>query len=179
MNVKKIIIFHGTDGNPQACWYPWLRNKLEARGYQVSVPYFPEMNKEPIDTFIKKVLTAHTIDGETVLIGHSGGAALVLSVLEHIQVQVPQAMLVAGYSTRPNESEEPVLQPTYDWRKMRNNVRDIYIINSVNDPYGCDEKQGRVLFDNLGGTQIVCDEGHFGDFDQHYPTFDLLEKLIN
>lgn len=137
------------------------------------------MNKEPIDSFIHKVLKQHTIDESTILIGHSGGAALILSILDHIDITIPQAILVAGYSTLPNDSDEPVLQQSYDWNKMRTRVSDIYFINSINDPYGCDEKQGRAMFDHLGGTQIVRDDGHFGDFNQEYPTFELLEKLIN
>jgi hypothetical protein len=33
------------------------------------------------------------------------------------------------------------------------------------------------MFDKLGGTQIVRDEGHFGDVDDPHPTFELLDKL--
>ena len=39
--------------------------------------------------------------------------------------------------------------------------------------------QGRHMFDRLGGTQIVRDEGHFGDYDDPYPTFELLDRLID
>jgi hypothetical protein len=52
-------------------------------------------------------------------------------------------------------------------------------VNSVIDPYGCDAAQGRAMFDRLGGTQIIRDDGHFGDYDQHYPTFELLDRLID
>jgi hypothetical protein len=34
------------------------------------------------------------------------------------------------------------------------------------------------MFERLGGTQIVRDDGHFGDHDQAYPTFELLDRLI-
>ena len=34
------------------------------------------------------------------------------------------------------------------------------------------------MFDRLGGTQIVRDEGHFGDIDDPYPSFELLDRLI-
>jgi serine hydrolase len=34
------------------------------------------------------------------------------------------------------------------------------------------------MFDRLGGTLIVRDEGHFGDGDDPYPTFGLLDRLI-
>lgn len=175
---RKVIIFHGTGGSPDACWYPWLRVRLGSRGYVVSIPDYPTINKEPIATFLPKVLSDLTFDEQTILIGHSGGAALILSILEHIDIPVTQAILVAGYATPPNTAIEPVLQDTYNWSAIRAHVHDICFINSINDPYGCDDKQGRLLFDRLGGKQIICDEGHFGDYNQIYLTFPSVDALI-
>lgn len=78
------------------------------------------------------------------------------------------------------EERDPVLQASYDWEKIRRNVKEIYFVNSINDPWGCDDKQGRIMFDHLGGTQLVRDEGHFGSgtYNQPYPTFELLDRLI-
>ena len=175
---RHAIIFHGTGGDPGTCWYPWLGAQLEARGYAVELPHYPDLNSDPIETFLPTVLARHTLTSDTVLVGHSGGASLLLALLEHAGVQVAQAILVAGYSTRPNEEEEPVLQERYDWPAIRANARELVFINSVHDPYGCDAAQGRAMFDRLGGTQIVRDEGHFGDHDDPYPTFELLDRLI-
>jgi serine hydrolase len=103
---------------------------------------------------------------------------LLLAVLEHIDVRVLQAVLVAGYCTQPNTEDEPVLQATYDWAAIKAHARDLYFVNSRHDPYGCDDGQGRAMFERLGGTQIIRDDGHFGDYDQPFPTFELLDKLI-
>jgi predicted alpha/beta hydrolase family esterase len=175
---RKVIIFHGTGGSPDVCWYPWLRRRLESRGYGVEVPAYPGINVEPIETFLPKVMSNHGFDENTVLVGHSAGAALLLGILEHVDRVIPQAFLVAGYSTRPNTAEEPVLQASYDWEKIKAHVRDVYFVNSVVDPYGCDVRQGRAMFDRLGGTQIVRNDGHFGSPGQDYPTFELLDRLI-
>lgn len=83
-----------------------------------------------------------------------------------------------GYATTPNESVEPVLQDAYDWDRIRANAGDLYFINSITDPYGCDADQGRLMFMHLGGTQIVRSDGHFGDHDQRYDTFELVDRLI-
>jgi predicted alpha/beta hydrolase family esterase len=175
----KAIIFHGTGGHPDYCWYRWLGARLEARGYAVEIPFYPGLNEEPIATFLPKVLARHAFDDRTVLVGHSGGAALLLAVLEHLDVGVAQAILVAGYWTPPNTSKEPVLKESYDWEAIRAHVRDLYFVNSIRDPFGCDAEQGRTLLERLGGTQIVRDEGHFGDGDDPYETFELLDKLID
>lgn len=176
---KRAIIFHGTGGSPEVCWYKWLGDKLSKRGFEVAIPFYATINVEPITSFLPKVLQAHTFDENTVLIGHSGGAALLLSILEQSSCIIPQAYFVAGYATRPNTSEESILQPVYDWNKIKSNVREAYFINSINDPYGCDDKQGRAMFEKIGGTQIVLNEGHFGSENQEYPTFELLNKLIS
>ncbi|MER7006218.1 alpha/beta hydrolase [Dactylosporangium sp. NPDC000555] len=176
---RNAIIFHGTGANPDVVWLPWLGRRLTERGYAVQIPHYPDINVEPIATFLPKVLANHRFDEHTVLVGHSGGAALLLALLEHIDVTVPQAILVAGYCTRPNTSDEPVLQEQYDWAAIKAHVRDLYFVNSRVDPYGCDEQQGRAMFERLGGTQIVRDDGHFGDYDQPYDTFELLDKLID
>ena len=176
---RNAIIFHGTGANPGVVWLPWLGRRLADRGYAVEIPHYPDLNVEPIATFLPKVLANHHFDDRTVLVGHSGGAALLLAVLEHLDVTVAQAVLVAGYCTQPNTEAEPVLQASYDWAAIRSHVRDVYFINSRKDPYGCDEHQGRAMFERLGGTQIVRDDGHFGDYDQPYGSFELLDKLID
>ena len=176
---RTAVLFHGTGANPEVCWFPWLRERLTDRGYVVEAPHYPELNVEPIDTFLPKVLTDHAFDEGTVLVGHSGGAALILAVLQHIDATVAQALLVAGYSTQPNTSDEPVLQADYDWAAIKAHARDFCFINSRHDPYGCDDRQGRAMFERLGGTQIIRDDGHFGDHDQPFQTFELLDRLID
>jgi predicted alpha/beta hydrolase family esterase len=175
---KNALIFHGTGGNPDVCWYRWLGSQLEAKGYTVAIPFYPTINKEPIESFLPAVLTSHAFIENTVLIGHSGGAALLLALLEHLTVRIDTAILVAGYATPPNDKPEPVLQPSYNWEAIRSHAKELFFINSRSDPYGCDDKQGRLLLEKLGGTQIVRDDGHFGDYNQEYPTFELLTRLV-
>ncbi|MFC7623125.1 alpha/beta hydrolase [Microlunatus sp. GCM10028923] len=172
---RSAIIFHGTGANPDVCWLPWLRERLTERGFAVEAPHYPGLNVEPIDAFLPEVLANHTFDDGTVLVGHSGGAALLLALLQHLDVTVAQAILVAGYATEPNDSEEPVLQRDYDWAAIKEHVRDLVFINSPADPYGCDDRQGRAMFDRLGGTLIIRNGGHYDDLD----SFELLDRLID
>lgn len=179
----KVIIFHGTDCSPdnKFYWYAWLKEELENRGHSVEAPYYPDINHEAIDTFLPKVLQANSFDDDTVLIGHSAGSPLILSILENIDSPVRLSVLVAGYSMRlPGENTDPVLQDSYNWQKIKQNSKDFTFINSVDDPWGCDDKQGRILFDNLGGTQIIRNEGHFGSEGKNepYTEFPLLRDLI-
>jgi predicted alpha/beta hydrolase family esterase len=176
----KAIIFHGTDNSPTDYWYGWLKAELERAGLEVELPHYPELNREQIDNFLPKVLQGHSFTDDTVLVGHSAGAPLILSLLEHISGPVACAFLVAGYSRRLTGERDPVLQKSYDWDRIKQNVHDMTFINSVVDPWGCDAEQGRVMFEQLGGTQIIRNEGHFGSttYNQPYPTFPLLKALI-
>jgi predicted alpha/beta hydrolase family esterase len=178
-----VIIFHGTDCTPDSkyYWYAWLRQQLEDKGHAVLVPYYPDINHEDIATFLPKILSSHTFDNDTILVGHSAGSPLILSILENMSNPVRQSVLVAGYSMRPKgETLDPVLQESYNWKKIKQNSKEFVCINSVNDPWGCDDKQGRILFDKLGGTQIIKNEGHFGSESQNLPyaQFPLLRDII-
>ena len=64
---------------------------------------------------------------------------------------------------------------------IKNHAQDFVFINSDNDPWGCNDKQGRIMFNNLGGTFIIRhDEGHMGSttYKQPYKKFPLLLKII-
>lgn len=128
-------------------------------------------------------------DGETILIGHSAGGPLILSVLENIKIKIYKAILVAGYArqikyTPPKGQKiekQLILQDKYNWNKIKSNVRDLIFINSDNDPWGCNHQEGIYMWEKLGGTLILREgEGHMGSdsFKQPYKTFPLLEKLL-
>ncbi len=184
--MKNAYIFHGTDCKPEDFWYPWLKTQLEMQGYFVTVPYFPDINHEPIDTFLNKVTAAHmnSFNDRTVLIGHSAGCPLILSLLEQIDFPVKKVVLVAGYANRFEGKADPVLQDSYDWERIRENAEDFVLFNSDNDPWGCDDKAGRYIVEHLNKGRLIVmkGEGHMGStkYNQPYKEFpQLLEIIIN
>lgn len=101
-----------------------------------------------------------TINDDTILIGHSAGTNIIFSVLEDLATPVKAVFLVAGYCT-PNGMQHTTLRENYDWQTIKSHAQDFYMLNSFNDPFNCNEKQGKLLFDKLGGTLILKNEGHF------------------
>jgi predicted alpha/beta hydrolase family esterase len=175
----KIIIFHGTSCKPEDFWYSWLRDRLLDSGHSVELPYMPTINKTPIDEFLPEIINEFEYDENTILIGHSAGVPLILSILENTSIPISQAILVGGFSEPIGKDVDPILQLKYEWEKIKNNCQDFVIFNSPNDPWGCDDIQGRQLFDRLGGTLIIRNDGHFGSSkDPEYKEFPLLEKVI-
>lgn len=94
---SNVFIFHGTEGYPEENWFPWLKEKLEAKGCKVFVPQFPSPPGEPaqISSWFD-VLKDYEfqIDADTILIGHSLGGTFALRILEKLKHPVKAAFLV-------------------------------------------------------------------------------------
>lgn len=179
--MKNAIIFHGTGGSPDSFWHPYLKTELEKRGFHVWVPALPDTDTPDLATWLPMALKG-IYTNETTLVGHSAGCPLILSILEHIDVKISKAIFVSGYARNLwKKGNLKILQQVYDWKKIKAHVEDAYYINSDNDPWGCNDIEGKYLFDNLGGTQIIKHgAGHMGSvsFNQPYKEFPLLVKLI-
>lgn len=180
--MKNAIILHGTDTKKDEFWFPYLKNELEKLGYAVWLPQLPNDKYPNLKDWLPFILSNGMFTEETVIIGHSAGAQVILSVLENIDVTVKQTILVSGYAKtlRKNmESEKNVDEP--NWEKIKGKAKEFIFINSDNDPWGCDDKQGKIMADNLGGKLIVRHDGHMGSttHNQPYKEFPLLVDLIN
>lgn len=180
--MKNAIIIHGTGSNPNSFWQPNIKKFLKEKGYDVWVPQLPNKNNPDLKLQLPFILKGR-FNSETILIGHSAGCPLLLSVLENIKVKIHKAILVAGYCrpTGKDKKQELILQKKYHWEKIKGNVSNLIFINSDNDPWGCNDKEGYYMFKKLGGTLIIREgEGHMGSekFNQPYKTFPLLEKLL-
>lgn len=180
--MKNAIIVHGTGSNPNSFWQPSIKIFLEKLGYKVWVPQLPNGDKPDLKEQLPFLLGGE-FNSETILIGHSAGCPLILSVLENIKVKIHKAILVAGYSFPRGKEKvhELILQKKYHWKKIKSHASNFIFINSDNDPWDCNEKQGLYMFKKLGGTLIIREgEGHMGSdsFNQPYKTFPLLEKLL-
>ena len=134
--MKQVVIFHGTDCKPSDFWYEWLKIKLENRGYQVELPSYPKINHDDLAEFLPMVMRNHKLNDDTILIGHSAGSPLILSILENSNVKIRQAILVAGFSSPLGGVSVPILQDKYNWENIRKNCESFVMFNSPNDPYG-------------------------------------------
>ncbi len=179
--MKNAVLLHGMFGNPDNFWFAWLRGQLEEHGYKVTAPQLPDPDHPNLDVWTPFALENLKFNIETIIIGHSAGCPLALSILNKIDHLVRRVILVAGF-IRLNEMEDDnvMLLKAPDWQKIKRNGHDFFFFNSDNDPWGCDHLQGEHLRQKLGGTLIVrSGQGHFGSktFEQPYDNFPLLKDI--
>ena len=79
----KIILIHGYKADSKSGFLPWLQDALHAKGHEVVVPNLPNP-EDPDPEEWTKVLVEKigSIDDETIILGHSLGASMVLRFLE-------------------------------------------------------------------------------------------------
>ena len=85
--MKYAIIIHGTAGNADENWFPWLKKELKKYGYEVIVPQFPTPENQSPENWLKVFENYNNekyINEDTLLIGHSLGGGFLLWVLENI-----------------------------------------------------------------------------------------------
>lgn len=177
------IILHGTGGHSDDFWFPYVKDFLEAKGYEVWLPQMPNTDQPNLQEWLPFVLNNATITEDTILIGHSKGAGLILSILENISVQVKQAILVSSYAQPLKASPgAPDSGAEFDWSRIKDKSKQFTFINSDNDPWKCDDSQGRIMLEHLGGVLIIPHgQGHMGSttFNQPYKEFPLLLKQLD
>jgi len=183
MQAKNVIILHGTGDKPNDFWFPYLKNNLENRGYSVWLPQLPNAEKPSLEEWLPFVFNNGKFSKDTILIGHSAGAQLILSLLEKYPIKIKQVILVSGYSKALRETANSKNGiENFKWEKIKGKYKQIIFINSDNDPWGCNDQQGKIMLDNLGGVLIIPKgEGHMGSTTnkQPYKKFPLLIKLIS
>jgi predicted alpha/beta hydrolase family esterase len=168
--MKRVIIVHGWQSTPQDGWKPWLKQELQAAGFEVSIPIMPQPDRPHPGGWVQKLArTIRMPDSDTYFVGHSLGCIAILRYLEVLEspARVGGAVFVAGFAsdlTREGYKDELALffsQPI-NWAHVRRHTGRIIAINSDNDPWVAPENL-KVFADKLGAeTHLMSGMGHFG-----------------
>lgn len=182
--MKKALILHGTGGNSQENWFPWLKEELEKNNYDVWVPDLPLSEKPNIRRYSEFILQHNPweFDDETILIGHSSGAVAVLGLLQHVpdNVKVGTCYLVGAFKDDLgwDSLKELFLKP-FDFDSIKKKAEKFVFIHSDNDPY-CPLDHAKYLTEQVGGELIIREgQGHFSTTtNPEYTEFPFLRDLI-
>lgn len=189
--MKRAIIVHCWDGNPKYCWYPSVKKQLEAKGFSVQVPAFPEPDaprQAKWVPFLNERIGAP--DDGLFLIGHSVGCVTILRYLETLKEgeRVGGVVLVAGFTDNLGFDElKNYFETPIDLAKIRTKSKSGFVaIHSDDDPYVA-LKFGDVFKRELGAEVVIKHAmGHFsGPVDNEGSCTELpdvvsaVEKLQN
>ncbi len=175
MNSATILIVHGAGSSPESNWFPWLKDKLEADGFKVIVPQFPNTPAgQLLDNWLNEI-DKYDIDEETIAVGHSLGVPFLLSLLEKSKLKA--VYLVAGFvGLLSNEFDEVIhtfSDKEFDWASIKGNCNNFNIIYSDDDPNVKPDK-ALELATKLGNeAKLIKGAGHF-----NFPTFEYLYSEI-
>jgi len=181
--MKNAWLLHGTGGSgTNYYWFEDTKKYLESKGYEVWWPALPNTDSPKlIETrnFIEEQMPP--INEETIIIGHSSACPLTLELIKSFEVKIKQLILVSGYYQAISSEANSMLPKSFDWESIKNHADEIIIINSDNDPWGCNDKQARTAARRLDARFIFAEgQGHMGsgNFNQPYREFKLLKELL-
>ncbi len=176
------IIIHGIYGHPEENWFPWLKKQLEGMSYEVIVPKFPTPLDQSLESWLRVFSNYEDkINEETVLIGHSLGAAFILNYLEKTNKKIKAAILAAGYhkllENQFKDINKTFVDRQFNWEKIKSSCGRFFVFSSDNDEY-IPLEVGEELAKNLNAEfNLVHDGGHLNS-KAGYDTFPLLLETI-
>ena len=179
--MKTAFIIHGSDGNKDAHWYPWLKEELEKRGLQVFLPQFPIEENQTLQNWLDTLKPMKEDLKDSILVGHSLGVPFILNVLNQWDIKVKAAFLVSGFSGHLEVEDEPniddIAKREFNWEKIKAKCDKFYVIHSDNDPY-VPLKRAEELAGNLGVEVILVKDGKHFQAESGFKTFNLLLDKI-
>jgi uncharacterized protein len=184
MPKKDVIIIHGTMGSPEGNWFPWLKSQL-GNDYNVYIPQFPTPENQSKENWCAALRDQAPIFGkDTILIGHSIGATLIMHILEMVKEPVHKSIFVCPVIDEVENPTYAVLNktfiekmPDFDWLTMSNNMGDCTIFMCDDDPY-VPHWHAEGLQDQIGGELIVIKNGGHLNSESGYTEFEELLEVI-
>lgn len=177
------FIFHGTAGYPDENWFPWLKEKLQAKGLEVFVPQFPTPEGQSLEAWLEVLKPLmDKINNETILVGHSLGGVFVLKLLEKLNKPIKLAVIVGtpiGEGQIKNfEQDKSFAGFEFNWNKIKMNAKHFIVYQSDNDPYVSLEN-GQELARHLGvNLTFIPNAGHFNKAAGYLSFDDIYSKIL-
>lgn len=172
--MKKAVILHGTDGNPEANWFPWLKQQLEEQGYEVWVPLLPENHTPNREVYNNFLFNSGWDFTNNIIIGHSAGAVSILNMLMDDRCPHIKLGAMVGAWSHMQDTDLDIDQfkhlfppEGFDFPLIKSKADKLVFLHGDNDPL-CPLAQARWLAEQLDSEiTIVPYAGHFYGKDWH------------
>ncbi len=180
--MKRVFLIHGWEGYPEEGWRPWLKEKLEKEGFQVTVPAMPDTVHPQMQAWVEHLAKiVGTPDQDCYFIGHSLGCITILRYLETLEEnqKVGGVVLVAGFSDDLGYKElSSFFVKPIDWQKIKSHCSKFIIIHSTDDPL-VPVRYADILKEKLN-AEIIIEQGkkHFSGDDGITELPSTLESIL-
>ncbi len=173
----RIIFIHGNQTMTwKFGWIPWLKNELEAKGFETSFETFPDSiiaRAKYWLPFLQDYLHAGEND---VLVGWSSGATASMRYAENHKIK--GSILIAPSCTDLGddlEKQSGYFDAPWNWESIKNNQESIALFYSVNDPF-IPLIEFQTIASNINPKDFnLTNRKHFID-DETFP--ELLDYII-
>lgn len=160
--MKRAFLIHGWEGSPENGWSPWLKKKLEEKGFEVIVPAMPDTATPTINKWVSYLLKIVGIpDENTYFVGHSLGCITILRYLETLKEnqKVGGVILVAGFAhdleyDGYKDELSSFFQTSLNWKEIKKHCDKFIVIHSDDDPW-VPLKHNAIFKEKLGAEAIV------------------------
>lgn len=180
------ILLPGASPDPHDYfWFADTASHLSAQGYAVYWPTLPHPRTPDLQSSLEFLSSdLPLLDDRSIVIAHSQGCPLALSVLTHVTVHLAHAVLVAGYyDWIPGAAQLNAMLPPdgFAWATIRAHCSHFTLINSDNDPWGCTDIFAGPAAGALSAHQIVAlGQRHLGSLtpNQPYAHLPLVKRIF-
>ena len=193
----KVLILHGTGGDSEENWFPWMKEKLESSGnYEVYIPDLPNSDYPESEVWLGYLEKFKDKLGEnSIIIGHSLGCPAAWQFIEKNDLKIDRLFLVAPAFPKMNydliekaftderqlEKVKNFTNKLVDWKSVQSSVNNITIFFSKDDPY-IPFSTKELCEKNLNASyKIYEDKKHFNVFNagermRQFP--ELLDEIL-
>lgn len=189
MSNANVIIIHGAYGYPEENWFGWLKNELSHINIPCIVPAMPTPDNQSLSAWLNlfKNEYAHHINQNTILIGHSLGAAFLLRWLEYQKTSVDHTLLVGAFIgdlgiQKFDNINKTFFSSPFIWQNIKKSSRQFYCYHGNDDPY-VPQHHFSLIAKNLNAKKIIISQGGHLNAAAGYTAFPLLlthlKEMIN
>lgn len=180
--MKNALILHGTSGSSKGNWFPWIKGKLEEKGWIVWIPDLPGAEKPNIERYSEFILENKDweFNEDSWIIGHSSGAVATLGLLQNLPENVVINMAVLVGSFKDNLGREDLsdlfIKP-FDFEKIKKHAKKFILIHSDNDPY-CPLDHAKYLAKKLQGELLIKEGQEHFSYSAGGPKYKKFPSLL-
>ncbi|NP_001036213.1 serine hydrolase RBBP9 [Danio rerio] len=165
MPLKRVVIVPGNGAGDveRSNWYGWANKRInEIPDLSCALKNMPDPVTARESVWLPFMEKDLKCDEETLIIGHSSGAAAAMRYAETHKVFA--IILVGAYTSHlgdENERESGYFSRPWEWEKIRANVEYILQFGSTDDPFLPWDEQQEVADGLKTDLHKYSDRGHF------------------